>query len=136
MNPAQSLGGLMLAIAVAIVAASAVSRAGPDDPGASPTVRAELRASDLIGRLVRSPNGEAVGEIADLVLSPADKVSSVVVAVGGFLGIGERQVEVPFDTLVVAPDRSAVTMSSEQAEAIRDFPKGAHGQDEDEAPLQ
>jgi sporulation protein YlmC with PRC-barrel domain len=82
----------------------------------------------LIGRPVRSPNGEAVGEIADLVLSPADKVTSAVVSVGGFLGLGERQVEVPYDKLVVAADRSTVlvTMSKEELNANPEFSSDEH----------
>jgi sporulation protein YlmC with PRC-barrel domain len=122
MSPANSLGGIVLAIAVAVVAASAVSRAQPDGSAAA-AAAPELLASDLIGRPVRSPNGDSVGEIADLVLSPADTVSSAVVAVGGFFGVGEHEVEVPFDKLVVAPDRSTVlvTMSKEQLAATPEF---------------
>jgi sporulation protein YlmC with PRC-barrel domain len=127
MNPANSLGGIVLAIAVAVLAAHAVSRAQPDPGAAPPALDSGLLASDLLGRTVRSPNGEAVGEIADLVLSPGNTVSSVVVAIGGFLGVGEREVAVPFDKLVVAPDSGAVlvTMSKEQVVAIPEFSSGA-----------
>jgi sporulation protein YlmC with PRC-barrel domain len=82
-----------------------------------------ILASDLIGRPVRSPNGEAVGQIDDLVLSPADRVSSAVLSVGGFLGIGDRRVEVPYEKLVVAANRSTVlvTLSKGQVAAEPDF---------------
>ena len=77
----------------------------------------------MIGRPVRSANGEAVGEITDLVLSPADTVTSAVVSVGGIFGIGAREVEVPYDKLVVVSNRSTVlvTMSKDQVTAEPEF---------------
>ena len=122
MDRAYSFGGIVMVIVVAIVCASAASRARTEPP-ADPGVAQEFLASDLIGRPVRSASGEAVGEIADLVLSPADKVSSAVVSVGGFLGLGERQVEVPYDKLVIAANRNTVlvTMSKDEVAAKPEF---------------
>ena len=57
------------------------------------------RASQLIGRPV-SNGKETIGKIDDLIVG-RDKVLFAIIGVGGFLGIGERLVAVPYNSLVV-----------------------------------
>ncbi len=59
----------------------------------------ELRASKLIGTSVKNAAGETIGEINEVVLGSDGRVAAVVIGVGGFLGIGEHQVAVEFDSL-------------------------------------
>jgi sporulation protein YlmC with PRC-barrel domain len=59
----------------------------------------ELRASKLIGTSVKNAAGETIGNINEVVLGSDGKVAAVVVGVGGFLGIGEREVAVRFESL-------------------------------------
>jgi len=58
-----------------------------------------MRASKLIGTGVVNTANERVGEINEIVLGNDGKVAAVVVGVGGFLGIGEREVAVNYDSL-------------------------------------
>ena len=51
-----------------------------------------LRASDVVGAKVETPNGDNVGEISEVILKQDGSVNGVVVDVGGFLGVGERPV--------------------------------------------
>jgi sporulation protein YlmC with PRC-barrel domain len=60
---------------------------------------AMLRASEFIGETVRNGKGEKVGSVDDLILNRGDKVLYAVISVGGFLGIGDKLVAVPFDEL-------------------------------------
>lgn len=67
--------------------------------GSTPLVAVEYRAvaygeraSKLIGSTVYNDQHQAVGKVSDLIISPADSVSIVVVAVGGFLGLGAKDV--------------------------------------------
>lgn len=53
-------------------------------------------ASDLIGMNVRGPSNESLGEINDVVLARDGRVVGAVIGVGGFLGVGEKDVAVPF----------------------------------------
>jgi sporulation protein YlmC with PRC-barrel domain len=53
------------------------------------------RASRLIGAEVKNEQGERIGEIEDMVVSPDGKVTMAVIEVGGFLGIGDRRVAIP-----------------------------------------
>lgn len=57
------------------------------------------RATELIGRPV-SNGTENIGKIDDLIVG-RDKVLFAIIGVGGFLGIGERLVAIPYNTLAV-----------------------------------
>lgn len=57
------------------------------------------RATELIGRPV-SNGTETIGKIDDLIVG-RDKVLFAIIGVGGFLGIGERLVAVPYNSLAV-----------------------------------
>jgi len=58
-----------------------------------------VRASEFIGETVYNGKGEKVGAVDDLILQRSDKVLCAVISVGGFLGIGDKLVAVPFDQL-------------------------------------
>jgi sporulation protein YlmC with PRC-barrel domain len=57
-----------------------------------------MRASKVIGSSVYNDKDQKVGSIDDVVIG-SDKSLQAVVSVGGFLGMGSKMVEVPFDKL-------------------------------------
>jgi hypothetical protein len=59
----------------------------------------ELTADKLEGARVYGPNDEDVGEINRLILDSNGQIERVVLDVGGFLGMGERQIAVTLDEL-------------------------------------
>lgn len=69
----------------------------------------EMRASKLIGTTVRNEANEAVGDINEVILSRDGKVAAVVIGVGGFLGMGEREVALDFKSLRIEHDSKATT---------------------------
>ncbi|WP_292022307.1 PRC-barrel domain-containing protein [Maritimibacter sp. UBA3975] len=60
---------------------------------------AQLTASELEGQTVYGTNGESIGDVSTLVLADSGEIDQVIVDVGGFLGIGEKPVALPFDEL-------------------------------------
>jgi sporulation protein YlmC with PRC-barrel domain len=78
-----------------------------------------VMASDLIGTRVVSANNESIGDINDVILDRNGQIMAAVVGVGGFLGIGEKDVAVPFKSLEF--------MSSQQAQAMDSSNSGASG---------
>ena len=85
-------------------------------------------ASNLIGSNVygsAAEDAEMIGDINDIVITPEGKVSSVIVGVGGFLGIGEKDVAVNYETIEWVErdgDRWLVAnMTREQLEAAPTF---------------
>ena len=81
-------------------------------------------AEALIGRTVENSNGDNLGEINNVIINEQGNVVAAVIGVGGFLGIGEKNVAVPFDALEFrtvdpAENRRADTRD-EKAEQKRD----------------
>jgi len=56
-------------------------------------------ASRLIGTTVVSANNESIGDVNDVLMDRNGQSVAVVIGVGGFLGIGEKNVAVPFNQL-------------------------------------
>ncbi|MDQ0997272.1 sporulation protein YlmC with PRC-barrel domain [Phyllobacterium ifriqiyense] len=78
-----------------IVAAPAQDRYLVAAPG-------QVLTAGLIGQTVyNSSNDDAasIGEIKDVVLNPEGRTESAVIAVGGFLGVGQKEVAVSLDQL-------------------------------------
>lgn len=109
---------LMISTALAaIVASSAVAQEAMFRAEADPM---EIAASDFIGKRVYASeaavNGDAfdglqdgwedIGEINDVILSRTGSVDAVLVDIGGFLGIGERQVAVDMTAIRFVSDSS------------------------------
>ena len=67
--------------------------------GVSPTRETpdEWRASKLAGVPIYGPDNKKVGTITDVLMNREGKAELVVIGVGGFLGIGEKDVSVPYD---------------------------------------
>lgn len=56
-----------------------------------------MQASNLIGAEVTTTGDEEVGNVSDLIIDRDGKVVAVVVSVGGFLGMGEKDVAIGWD---------------------------------------
>jgi sporulation protein YlmC with PRC-barrel domain len=55
-----------------------------------------VTVKDWYNQSVYDPSNKKIGEIQDVLLSPDGKVNALIVGVGGFLGMGEKDVAVPF----------------------------------------
>lgn len=62
-------------------------------------VASGMRAEKVIGSTVYNQANESVGSIDDLIIEPTNRVVYAIVSVGGFLGVGDRLVAVPFDSI-------------------------------------
>jgi len=58
-----------------------------------------LLVSNIHEQNVYDPQENKIGEIKDLVLDDGGKVTVAIVSVGGFLGMGEKDVAVPFSAI-------------------------------------
>jgi hypothetical protein len=58
---------------------------------------------------VYNQNNETIGDISELIVDNSGKIQAVVVGVGGFLGIGERDVAFPFDQIRFVNEPRAAT---------------------------
>lgn len=71
---------------------------------------AEWRGSKVIGATVYGPDNASIGEVNDVLIGNDGKVHAAVIGVGGFLGVGEKNVAVPFESLNISrkADSSAI----------------------------
>ncbi|WP_214000955.1 PRC-barrel domain-containing protein [Arsukibacterium sp.] len=53
-----------------------------------------MHASHLLGAEVQTNNDEDIGEVVDLIVDSNGQIQAVIVSVGGFLGMGEKDVAV------------------------------------------
>jgi sporulation protein YlmC with PRC-barrel domain len=86
----------------------------------------DILASSLIGSAVENPAGEALGNINDVVLSDQGSVDAIVIGVGGFLGIGEKNVGVNFEAINASTDADGnvvlvLNASAEELEAAPQY---------------
>lgn len=74
-----------------------------DNPFVTVPSSGAWRVSDLEGKTVYGSEGENIGEINDVLISQNGSVNAVVIGVGGFLGIGEKDVAVNMSALQLGP---------------------------------
>lgn len=74
----------------------------------------DWRTSKMIGLNVYNSSNEKLGDINELLTDQNGKIAAVVIGVGGFLGVGERDVAIPFDKVkfVNEPVRTSSSTTS------------------------
>jgi PRC-barrel domain len=99
--------------------------------------KATLLASAIIDGSVYSPADESVGDVNDLVIKPTGEIEAVVVGVGGFIGIGEKDVAIALNRFTIEPSpdfastKLVLNATKEELEAAPAF-KSAYFQKLDE----
>jgi hypothetical protein len=90
----------------ATTAPDAVTKENPPKPVEGQIIlqdKATFLASAIIGGNVYSPSDESVGDVNDLVIKSTGEIEAVVVGVGGFIGIGEKNVAIALDRFTMEP---------------------------------
>jgi sporulation protein YlmC with PRC-barrel domain len=93
----------------------------------------EVRASNLLGAMVKRLTGDVIGEVEDLIVTGDADVRLAVISVGGILGLGAKTIAVPFEEFEIAPDGATVYLSLTE-EDLRARP--AFDLDDTRAPAQ
>ncbi|RFB98343.1 photosystem reaction center subunit H [Rhizobium leguminosarum bv. trifolii] len=86
----------------------------------------QISANTYIGQSVYNGNNESIGSVNDLIMKKDGGLVAAIVGVGGFLGIGEKNVAVPMDKITVAQntqDGSVKLTTSETAESLKGAPE-------------
>lgn len=120
----------VVATGLMLTAGSALAQTAPSTPGQLPSgpsasapatmpapiaISQPVRASSLMKATVHNTAGEKVADVSDLLVDPSGTVKSVILGVGGFLGIGERNVAVDLASLRMMQDSSGhIMLTSDQ----------------------
>jgi sporulation protein YlmC with PRC-barrel domain len=59
----------------------------------------QWRASKVVGLKIYNDSNESLGSVNDLLFDKDGKIAAAVIGVGGFLGVGEHYVAVPFEKI-------------------------------------
>jgi sporulation protein YlmC with PRC-barrel domain len=98
---AAGLAGSALLVGVAFAqsttATSDATTLKNDAAAAATSAQGDWRASKVVGLKVYNDANDSVGSINDLLMDKSGNIKLVVLGVGGFLGMGEHLVAVPFD---------------------------------------
>lgn len=85
----------------------------------------DWRGSKLIGASVYGPDNASIGEINDVVIGSDGKINAVVVGVGGFLGVGEKDVALPFEAISVTRKADSASIDKITVSYTKDQLKNA-----------
>src|SRR5258705_3879452 len=84
--------------------------AAASDTSSSPSsFQGNWRASKMVGLSVYNDKNESVGSINDFLTDKNGKITAVIIGVGGFLGVGEHLVAIPFEKVKFSTEPVAYT---------------------------
>jgi sporulation protein YlmC with PRC-barrel domain len=86
----------------------------------------QVLASAIMGIEVAGPEGESIGTVDDLLVDRDGRLLAIIVGVGGFLGIGQKDVAIPVE---------ALTFDLETDPAVVEAPAGAAEPHEDRSAV-
>jgi sporulation protein YlmC with PRC-barrel domain len=88
----------------------------------------QISANDYIGKPVHNAENNSIGDVNDLIMEEEGGIVAAVIGVGGFLGIGEKDVAVPMDKITMTRDaennnevRLTTTETAESLQAAPEF---------------
>lgn len=84
----------------------------------------EWRIDWITGANVTSPDGTDIGSISDLIVDgDTGEMKAAIIGVGGFLGIGQKQIALPWADLTINSDAQEITsdLTREEAEAAPEY---------------
>ncbi len=88
-----------------------------------------IESNKLIGRNVINQDNKTVGSIESVILDPQGQVKSVIVGVGGFLGIGQKPVAIDWNQLQIQDNGQRVVMNT-TADQLRSMPEYRYPSDQ------
>ncbi|PKA39554.1 photosystem reaction center subunit H [Rhizobium sullae] len=86
----------------------------------------QISANSYIGQSVYNGQNESIGSVNDLIMKKDGGLVAAVIGVGGFIGIGEKNVAVPMDKITVAQntqDGSLKLTTSETVDSLKAAPE-------------
>lgn len=96
----------------------------------------QWRADKMVGLNIYGPKNDKVGDVQEILLNKEGRAEAIVIGVGGFLGIGQKSVAVPFNAVewkmeaartATAPANGRTTGTAQPSEtrstaSVREYP--------------
>lgn len=114
---------ILIATMIAFAMPTLVQAANDPAPFLSKQEATEWRMANYVGQPVVNAAGEKIGTVYDVLFSKDGRISTVVIGVGGILGMGSKLVAIPFETVTYSEkDGSRVIMVPLTMEALKTAP--------------
>jgi hypothetical protein len=119
------------ALGSALIAAPALAQTSTSSASSATSTQSASAAglwqgSKLIGLSVYDSQNQKIGSIVQVMVDKSGSIQSVVIGVGGFLGMGERDVAVKFSELKWSNEPAPSTSSSSSAPPASQRPASSH----------
>lgn len=88
-----------------------------------------IESKQLIGRHIVNADNKTIGDVESVILDPQGQVKSVIVGVGGFLGIGQKPVAVDWNQLQIQNNGQRVVMNT-TADQLKTMPEYQYPSDQ------
>jgi sporulation protein YlmC with PRC-barrel domain len=132
MRPTNTAVASALATTLVFASASGFAQSVPPAGNAADSTFVTVQpqglwlASQFLGQAITNQAGETIGDVNDVLFDKNGRMATVVIGAGGFLGLGEKNVAVPFDSLSFTADASGkrvvtVPLSKERLQAAPEF---------------
>jgi len=120
---------LMAGVAGSVLAAAplafapAMAQTNTTTPQATAPSPSSMQVDRLVGKAVRNPEGDKIGDIEAVYVTPNGQIDTVIIGVGGFLGMGERDVAVKWSDLKITDNGDKITaaMTKDSLKALPEY---------------
>jgi sporulation protein YlmC with PRC-barrel domain len=114
--------------AVAVAALSFGTAFGQQQPaGQSAQSSVQIPSDTLQGSKVRDQQGKEIGEVSQVMIDPEQgTVTSVIITSGGTLGVGGKELSVPWNAVDVKRDRDQLVLTLRQ-QVLDEIQRGQQG---------
>jgi sporulation protein YlmC with PRC-barrel domain len=115
-----------LAASLLLAPAAGLAQSGTADRFVTLQPADQWLASQFTGQAVSNAAGETIGDINDLLFDKNGRIANVVIGVGGFLGMGQKDVAIPYSDLAITADSNGrrvikVELSRERLHTAPEF---------------
>ncbi|HET6389663.1 PRC-barrel domain-containing protein [Hyphomicrobium sp.] len=109
--------------------APAIKEVKPAPPQPSPSgtpavVVDDSTVASLLGKDVKSPTGEKLGQVTDIIVGRSGDIRAAVIDFGGFLGVGSRKIAVAWAVLHFRPDGIVLGMGADELRVTPEYHPG------------
>jgi sporulation protein YlmC with PRC-barrel domain len=124
-------GPFIAAAAMLAMAGGAVAQSDPSASASGGGQGVLIDSGSLVGSTVRDAQGKDLGKVSRLMIDPKDgKVQTVVVSMGGTLGMGGNSVAMPWNQVKIAQDQGRLVVTVDQ-QMLQQAPKAQGSRDKD-----
>jgi len=77
-------------------------------------IKAPMRVSDILKTTVENRHGEKLGTIQDFIVGVDGRLKYAILSHGGFLGIGDVLIPIPFDALTTGGEKGTAVLDTDK----------------------